>query len=260
MPLGLPTILHADDIQDLYKVAPSLDSSLKKNTAFIKRLRTGINAAGQPTLLNEIRTLSLEKYLSEIISATAEGLSKLKTASEIATAVEVVSALHQRFGPQDFTKKLAWLLGRGLTPPDKAQIKTWTQEVREREERERLSRHRILLRIVTEFWLCGILRGLDDVERPDDVSTRAKDSGGSDTPRASAAGRSGAAANGIRQDFGYDNDPFPLEVLKELLGHDPEHTNLTLAVLFVKHFAWDISGAEANRLRNHERLSKEMVR
>ena len=31
------------------------------------------------------------------------------------------------------------------------------QEVREREERERLTRHRGLLRIVTEFWLCGIL-------------------------------------------------------------------------------------------------------
>ena len=47
---------------------------------------------------------------------------------------------------------------------------------------------------------------------------------------------------GIRQELGYENDPFPLEVLKELLGHDPEHANLTLAVLFVKHFAWDILG------------------
>ena len=192
--------------------------------------------------MNEIRTLSLEKYLSEIISATAEGLSKLKTASEIATAVEVVSALHQRFGPLDFTKKLAWLLGKGLTPLDKAQMKNWTPEVREREERERLTRHRGLLRIVTEFWLCGILRGLDDVERPDEVSAKAKEASGSDNARGPGAGRSGAAPNGIRQELGYENDPFPLEVLKELLGHDPEHANLTLAVLFVKHFAWDILG------------------
>lgn len=180
--------------------------------------------------------------MSEIISATAEGLSKLKTASEIATGVEIVSALHQRFGPNDFTKKLAWLLGRGLTPPDKAQMKTWTLEVKEREERERLARHRVLLRVVTEFWLCGLLRGLDDVERPDEVSGKTKDSTGPESGRIQGSSRSSATTNGIRSELGYENDPFPLEVLKELLGHDPEHANLTLAVLFVKNFAWDILG------------------
>ena len=225
---------------DLFTVAPSLDSSLKKNTAFIKRLRTGINAAGQSTLLNEIRTLSLEKYLSEIIAAVAEGLARLKTATEIAAGVEVCSALHQRFGPSNFTKQLAWILGKGLSLPDKAVVKSWTTEVREREERDRLARHRVLLRIVTEFWLCGLLRGLDDVERPEDASAKSKET-------ASASSRthdskSGAGTNGIRAEFGYDNEPFPLEVLKELLGHDPEHTNLPLAVLFVKNFAWDILG------------------
>ena len=218
---------------------------MKKNTAFIKRLRTGINAAGQTALLNEIRTLSLEKYLSEIISATAEGLSKLKTAHEIATGVEVVSALHQRFGPGDFTKKLAWLLGRGLTPPDKTQMKTWSQEVREREERERLARHRVLLRVVTEFWLCALLRGLDDVERPDEVTGKTKEAGGSDSNRALGSSRGAAVPNGIRSELGYENDPFPLEVLKELLGHDAEHSNLILAVLFVKNFAWDILGLKS---------------
>ncbi|RMZ84489.1 hypothetical protein DV736_g6601, partial [Chaetothyriales sp. CBS 134916] len=225
--------------KDVYAVAASLDSSLKKNTAFIKRLRTGINTAGQATLLNEIRSLSLEKYLSEIIAATAEGVSKLKTAGEIVCATEVVSVLHQRFGPADFTKQLAWLLGRGLTSPDKAVVKTWTAEVREREERERLSRHRILLRVVTEFWLCGVLRGLDDVERPDEVAGRAKEPTSDSSSRVAPKS---SATNGMRKDFGYDNDPFPLEVLKELLGHDPDHANLPLAVLFVKNFAWDILG------------------
>ncbi|ETN43471.1 uncharacterized protein HMPREF1541_02630 [Cyphellophora europaea CBS 101466] len=231
--------------KDLFLVATSLDSSLKKNTAFIKRLRTGINATGQSTLLNEIKILSLEKYLSEIISATAEGLSKLKTTVEIAAGTEVVSALHQRFGPSAFTKQLAWLLGRGLTPPDKTQTKSWTPEERTREERERLARHRVLLRVVTEFWVCGILRGLDDVERPEDVSTKQRDGPASDTGRNQSGSKTGLATNGIRADFGYDNDPFPLEVLKELLGHDPEHSNLTLAVLFVKNFAWDVLGLRA---------------
>lgn len=229
--------------EDVYNVAASLDSSLKKNTAFIKRLRTGLSSTSQETFLTEIRTLSLQKYLSEIISATAEGLTKLRTASDIATGVEVVSALHQRFGPTDFTKQLAWLLGKGLTPPDKAQMKLWSAEVREREEKERLTRHRVLLRVVTEFWLCGILRSLDDVDRPDEGSGRTKESSGPETGRGDGTTRArGALANGLRPEATLESEPFPLEVLKELLGHDPEHANLSLAVLFVKNFAWDVLG------------------
>ena len=215
---------------------------MKKNTAFIKRIRTGISAAAQATLLGEIKALSLQKYLSEIIVATAEGLSRLKTSGEIATAVEIVSALHQRFGPSEFTKQLAWLLGRGLTPPDRVQLKSWTQEVRDREEKERLTRHRILLRIVTEFWLCGILRSLDDVERPEDIAGKLKEASAELSRPADAATRNKAVPTGNKSNAEQDTDPFPLEVLKELLGHDSEHVNLPLAVLFVRNFAWDILG------------------
>ncbi|OAG35932.1 hypothetical protein AYO21_09859 [Fonsecaea monophora] len=222
--------------KDVYETANSLDSSLKKNTAFIKRLRTGLSSAAQDTFLSEIRTLSLQKYLSEIIAATAEGLGRLKTASEIAAGVEVVSALHQRFGPHEFTKQLAWLLGKGLTTPDKAQVKLWSQEVREREEKERLVRHRVLLRVVTEFWLCGILRSLDDADRPDEATTRGKDA------PSQPESKPKVGTNGVRSDTNVEQDPFPLEVLKDLLGHDPEHVNLSLAVLFVKNFAWDVLG------------------
>lgn len=221
-----------------------MDSSLKKNTAFIKRLRTGISASAQAGFLTEIKTLSLQKYLSEIISATAEGLARLKTTGDIAAGIELVSALHQRFGPNEFTKQLGWLLGRGLSSPDKAFIKQWTQEVKEREEKERLARHRILLRIVTEFWLCGILRSLEDVERPDDASAKAKEVSAPETGRSAEAQKIRAALNGIRNENMRDHDPFPLEVLKDLLGHDPDLTNLPLAVLFVKNFAWDCLGVK----------------
>ncbi|OOF94836.1 hypothetical protein ASPCADRAFT_6512, partial [Aspergillus carbonarius ITEM 5010] len=160
---------------DVFPVSKSLDSALKKNTAFIKRLRTGINAAAQQTFLTDIRTLSLHKYLSEIISACYEGLCKLKSPGEIATGVEITSALHQRFGPGEFTRQIGWLLGRGLSTPDKGQLKALSQEVREREEKERLSRHRVLLRVVTELWLVGVLKTLDDIEKPDDVGAKGKD-------------------------------------------------------------------------------------
>ncbi|KAL3469959.1 armadillo-type protein [Aspergillus californicus] len=224
---------------DLFPVGTSLDSSLKKNTAFIKRIRTGINAAAQQTFLAEIRTLSLHKYLSEIISACYEGLCKLKSPGEIATGIEITSALHQRFGPAEFTRQLGWLLGRGLSSPDKSQLKALSQELREREEKERLSRHRVLLKVVTELWLVGVLRTLDDVERPEDLGAKGKDG---------AVGLSNKTVDTVSKSRTVtgdkDADPFPLEVLKELLGHDRDHSNLPLAVLFSKSFNWDVLGVK----------------
>jgi len=203
---------------------------MKKNTAFIKRLRTAINAAGQSVFLQEICTLSLHKYLSEIISACFEGLTKLKTPGEIAAGVEIVSALHQRFGPDEFTKMLGWFVGRGLATPDRAQLKALAQDVREREEKERISRQRILLRVATELWLVGVLRSLEDIARPEEAN-KLKESGKPvDTLPKAKTTRSDTT----------DPEPFPLEVLKDMLGHDREHVNLPLVVVFVKSFAWDI--------------------
>lgn len=221
---------------DVFPVQGSLDSNLKKNTAFIKRLRTAINAAGVNTFLHEIRTLSLHKYLTEIVSACFEGLCKLKSPGEIAAGVEIVSALHQRFGPEDFTCYLGWLIGRGLTPPDKAQLKSLAQDVRDRDEKERISRQRILLRVATELWLVGALKSLEDVTKPDDAA-RGKDSG-------KIGDNSRVKVNGVTSDA-TEAEPFPLEVLKDILGHDRDHVNLPLAVLFVKTFAWDILGSKS---------------
>jgi regulator of nonsense transcripts 2 len=74
---------------DVFKLTGSLDSSLKKNTAFIKRLRTSLNADNQAALLKDISSLSLEKYIPEVVGAASEGLQKCKTVSDILAAVEV---------------------------------------------------------------------------------------------------------------------------------------------------------------------------
>lgn len=139
-----------------------------------------------------------------------------------------MSALHQRFGPADFTEYLGWLLGKGMATPDKSLLKGLTPDVREKEEKERLVRQRSLLRVVTELWLLGVLRTLDDV-KPDGAAA------GKETSlkaKAFSSAKAGAA------------EPFPLEVLKDLLGHDREHANLPLLVIFVKTFSWDILGAK----------------
>ena len=229
---------------DVFSITTSLDSSLKKNTAFIKRLRTGMTASALSTFLTDIRTLSLHKYLSEIISACYEGLCKLKSPGEIAAGVEIACALHQRFGPDEFTKQIGWLLGRGLGTPDKSQLKALSQEVREREEKDRLSRHRVLLKVVTELWLVNFLRSLDDTERPDDVGVKGKDGSVSAAVKSADGLSKAKASQSSKADYEKDSEPFPLEVLKDLLGHDRDHTNLPLAVLFVKTFSWDILGVK----------------
>lgn len=209
---------------------------MKKNTAFIKRLRTSIAGSGTSTFLSEIRSLSLQKYLSEIISACFEGLCKVKLPADIAAAVEIFSALHQRFGPDDFTGLIAWHIGRGLSTPDKAQLKTLPADVREREEKERLSRHRILLRVATELWLVGALRSLDDVVRPEDSGKPKENS----RPNAAPTQKQNGTRTGSS-----DAEPFPLEVLKDLTGQDSQHTNLPLMVQWIKVFSWDLLGKKS---------------
>jgi regulator of nonsense transcripts 2 len=162
----------------------------------------------------------------------------LKSPGEIEAGVEIVSALHQRFGPTEFTEFLGWLVGKGLATPEKSIMKTLAPEAREKEEKERITRQRVLLRVVTELWLVGVLRTLDDVSRPDDAS-RGKESL-SATPGKNIDVKSKPATTSK----GGGAEPFPLEVLKDLLGHDREHANLPLLVIFVKAFGWDILGVK----------------
>lgn len=232
--------------KETFSANTSLDSSLKKNTAFIKRLRTAITSTSTTAFLQEIRSLSLQKYLSEVISASYEGLCKLKTPGEVAAGIEVISALHQRFGPADFTVYLGWLLGRGLSTPEKAHLKTLGQDAKEKEEKERLGRQRVLLKVVTELWLVGLLRGLEDVVRPDDATSRGKENiVGGPSKLGDAAGKTKLPPGPTKADRDTDAEPFPLEVLKDLLGHDRDHTNLPLVVQFVKSFGWDVLGIKS---------------
>ena len=200
------------------------------------------------TFLQEIRSLSLHKYLSEVISASFEGVCKLKTPAEIVAGVEIISALHQRFGPEEYTCYLGWLLGRGLTTPDKSQLKALGQDAKEKEEKDRLTRHRVLLRVVTEFWLVGLLRSLEDVKRPEDATARVKDASNTMSSKVGdVLNKTRNGGQGLKAENLSIAEPFPLEVLKDLLGYDKEHLNLPLVVLFAKTFSWEILGIKSTR-------------
>ncbi|OBA23231.1 ARM repeat-containing protein [Metschnikowia bicuspidata var. bicuspidata NRRL YB-4993] len=79
-----------------HAMATKLDSSLKKNTSFIKKIKA-LTADTAPAVLADISLLTLEKYLSEITASLAEGLLKLSKNDDINAGVVVICALYQRF-------------------------------------------------------------------------------------------------------------------------------------------------------------------
>ncbi|KAG1674543.1 Regulator of nonsense transcripts 2 [Nymphon striatum] len=70
-----------------------LDSSLKKNTAFIKRLKN-MTEAQKESMIKDFHSLNLTKYVSEAATAIVE--TKLKL-SDVNCAVTLCSLLHQRY-------------------------------------------------------------------------------------------------------------------------------------------------------------------
>jgi regulator of nonsense transcripts 2 len=67
----------------------ALDSSLKRHTALIKRIRQSIGADNHDQILKDINSLSLEKYVDEIAGAVIEGITRCKTEKDVWSAVEV---------------------------------------------------------------------------------------------------------------------------------------------------------------------------
>lgn len=67
----------------------NLESNIKKNNTFIKKCKSQLSAEYQQQLLKDIKTLTLEKYISEVVVAVVEGLQKCKTAADVWATVEV---------------------------------------------------------------------------------------------------------------------------------------------------------------------------
>lgn len=70
-----------------------LDSGLKKNTTFVKKLKS-FTASQIDTLLKDFAGLNLTKYISEVAAAIAE--AKLKM-SDIPAAIKLCSSLHRTY-------------------------------------------------------------------------------------------------------------------------------------------------------------------
>ncbi|KAF8609017.1 transcription factor [Ceratobasidium sp. AG-I] len=134
----------------------SLDSSLKRHSALIKRLRQSLGADNRDQVLKDIDGLTLEKYVEEIVQASIDGMSRCKTEKDIWAAAEIVSAFHRRF-PETYTPPLVATLAKELAAPPRATLNALSAEQREKDESARIVRQRPLLRISSELALVGVL-------------------------------------------------------------------------------------------------------
>lgn len=66
-----------------------LDSSLKRHTTLIKRIRQSMATDNRDQIMKDLESLSLEKYIDEIAGAVLEGVTRCKTEKDIWSAVEV---------------------------------------------------------------------------------------------------------------------------------------------------------------------------
>lgn len=78
-----------DDDNYATPIKGPFDSNLKKNTAFVKRVRQNLGVESKDQFLKEINTLGLDKYREEIIGALPEGMAKCATGKDVAACMEV---------------------------------------------------------------------------------------------------------------------------------------------------------------------------
>ncbi|KAJ8931717.1 hypothetical protein NQ314_015335 [Rhamnusium bicolor] len=101
-----------------------LDSSLKKNTAFVKKIKN-FSSAQVETYLKDMSTLNLSKYISEIAAAIVD--SKLKM-TDVPAAVKLCSILHQTYTEfsqhlfENWQKTLAIKIGEKIPNPSKLRV------------------------------------------------------------------------------------------------------------------------------------------
>ncbi|KAJ1677804.1 mRNA decay protein, partial [Spiromyces aspiralis] len=133
---------------------------------FIKKCKTSLGADAEPQILKDIKQLKLEKYITEIAPAVFEGLLRCKTAADVASAINIISSLHTRF-PDTFTPQLASILVKSLAAPSSKHLASLTPEQREKDEQTRISKQRVLLRVVGEMYLSGLFWGIDT--QPDGI-------------------------------------------------------------------------------------------
>ncbi|KAJ1304793.1 hypothetical protein OPQ81_005929 [Rhizoctonia solani] len=117
----------------------SLDSSLKRHSALIKRLRQSLGADNRDQILKDIDSLSLEKLRRTF------GLPQRLSLRFIAVF------------PTPTRPPLVAILSKELAAPSRTALNALSPEQREKDESARIVRQRPLLRIACELAMVGVI-------------------------------------------------------------------------------------------------------
>ncbi|KAI9293747.1 ARM repeat-containing protein [Neoconidiobolus thromboides FSU 785] len=234
------------------EIKPNLDSNFKKNTSFIKKCRASLNSDNCQSLLKDINTLSLEKYITEVVSGISEGILKCKTGPSIQAAVEVISALHQRF-PDTFTIELFDVVRKMLSvAPTKTSLLVQPNQNtvdKEKEDASRILKQRTVLKVITEIWLVGVFWGIENgfkkfpeakevakkiIDSLDDLKQEAELKDRTFFLEGPVSGPWNTALRNNHLGIVYHS-------IKTILSTDRDKfTNLSLVVSFLKSFGYDV--------------------
>eukprot|EP00730_Choanoeca_flexa_P003310 TRINITY_DN11359_c3_g1_i1.p1 TRINITY_DN11359_c3_g1~~TRINITY_DN11359_c3_g1_i1.p1 ORF type:complete len:1196 (+),score=478.84 TRINITY_DN11359_c3_g1_i1:208-3588(+) len=122
--------------RDFFK---KLDASVKKNTAFVKKLKTTMTESQQKALLSDVEKLNLNRYLEEVTASLAQA-GKIKNAS-LETSVALAVSLHRRY--EEFADGFKTALETGLALPDV-------------DDKEAVVCHRFTFKLYSEMVLLGV--------------------------------------------------------------------------------------------------------
>ncbi|XP_006647558.1 regulator of nonsense transcripts UPF2 [Oryza brachyantha] len=122
----------------------TLDSSIKRNTTVIKKLKT-INDEQKDGLMDELKSVNLSKFVSEAVSYICE--AKLRSA-DIQAAVQVCSLLHQRY--KDFSPCLVQGLLKVFFPGKSG-------DDLDADKNSRAMKKRSTLKLLIELYFVGIV-------------------------------------------------------------------------------------------------------
>ncbi|XP_021737281.1 regulator of nonsense transcripts UPF2-like [Chenopodium quinoa] len=122
----------------------TLDSSIKRNTAVIKKLKQ-ISEDQREGLMDDLRGVNLSKFVTEAVAAICD--AKLKT-SDIQAAVQICSLLHQRY--LDFSSSLT----QGLS---KVFFSGKGTEDLETDKNSKAMKKRSSLKLLLELYFVGVI-------------------------------------------------------------------------------------------------------
>lgn len=204
-----------------------LDSNMKKNTAFIKRIRQTLGAETKDQLIKDAVTLNLDKYIEEIVQAIPEGLSKCSTSKDCLAAAESLASFHSRFSPSLFAQPLSIILASQLAMPSKNALQAMSTEQREKDEQVRIQKQRILLKAAAELSLTELIRNEKGKSKADQ-----------------------------QENYEFPGQEWLFTVLKELLVNDREHVNVVILISLLKSLGSTLLGSQSGQDGVTEMMSR----